>query len=246
MQEAINSFNRGYREIQDAALRGEPVYNRWLALVDSFKNEELGIIKRYNDQVESINNEAARKQLETDIKKEEHTRSGLEKAIDVLERYQERAVGFFLGEEALRLYQLDKRHKAELKAIDETIKAEDVKAAAIRAANADYEIQLAEIHEADRARYQERMEWITDQLRRMTGFASAESAWKRVVLSGAQLAFQTPNLSMTQQLRMPEIANQRNELNRIHQTLERMYTQEAQSTRAIRDMNDKLENYDGY
>lgn len=243
MQGAINTYLKGYRELQELAEKGEPVYNRWLALLTEFEKAKLDIQTRYANERDRLREKEEKGQLEKDRNKEQSNISMWERAIEVVNNYSDRLLRLVAGESAVRLAQLDRAFEAEKKGIEESIKDEKLKADVLAALDADYALRREEIHDEDRKRQQEQIEWIRERLRQMTGFTSAEASWRKVMESGAQLAFAapainqqafiSPNINIDRQMELTRLTELTAEGNKIL----------ADSARKLRDIDEKLEEY---
>ncbi|MEN6370938.1 MAG: hypothetical protein ABFD64_02910 [Armatimonadota bacterium] len=241
LQEAINTYNRGYRELQEAQSNGEPVYNRWLALYSDYEKSKLEITKKYADERARIEKDAEQKQIQADQASEQSNVTMWGKAIEVLNNYRDRLIGVMFGESAVRLAQLDRAHDAEQASIKETVKDEQLKASLLAALDADYAMRKEEIHDEDRQRHEEQLQWIRERLMQMTGLTSMESAWRQTLESGAKLAFSMPD--MTQTITSSPTVTQQFELSRLTDLTNESLKAQTETVRKLKDIDDKLGGY---
>jgi hypothetical protein len=244
MQQAVNTYMQGWRELDKLAKQGEPIYWRWFDLLKSFESDKTRITQDFNDAVSAAENEADKKALESAKVTEESNITMWDKATEVLQDYSDRLVKFLYGETALRIQQLDRWREAERKAIEESISDAETRANALIMLDANYNLQRDEIFRDEKRRQDEQFTSFMDHLRQMTGFNSAEGAWRRAMEAGAQLAFSVPNFN--QQMTMPQTVmniNSNTVMNQIAQSLQYANQQRNDANRRLGDINTKLESY---
>ncbi len=246
MQQAVNTYMKGWRELDRIAKEEggpESIYYRWVALVSEYEKTKLDIEKRYSDESARLKAEADKKQLEAARSNAESNVTMWEKAASYLQDYSDRLVKFLYGETAMRIQQLDRWRDAEKKAIEESISDAEMRAGLLEALDSDYALRRDEI-EQDEKKAQDNQLAFLDRLRQMTGFNSAEGAWRRAVESGAQLAFSTPNLNP--QMSMPRTATALPYgmgISQVVQLLQYANQKSDESVKVLKDVKSQLEVY---
>jgi hypothetical protein len=197
MQTAVNTYRRGWRELDRIAKENGPgaIYGRWLSLLTDYYKNVGEISARFNAEEEAKQKDALVKTLEADRKKETANLSMWERITEVLNNYSDRLTGALYGESAVRIQQLERSRAAEVKYLEENIKDEETKASTIAALNADYDMQKNDIHAEDERRYQEQMSW-WQNLKQSVDFSSAEGLWKRMTTTPS-LAFAGPSVNQS-------------------------------------------------